>query len=132
MEYGHDEQQVHASTTQVPTTESCILAHHVAADRSVLYRDDWIGVGNVGIDGVDRRRDGSRDARDVAKSKSIGHRCTQIYTDRPFTKRLGLVHDLTRAAVSFVPVLDPVWRNLDDLLGYGKEKDTTLFWKSGS
>jgi len=28
-------------------------------------------------------------------------------------------------------VLDPVWRNPGDLLGYGKEKDTTPFWKSG-
>ena len=55
--------------------------------------------------------------------------CTVCIRACPFTKRPGFVHDLTRAAISFVPALDPVWRNLDDLLGYGKEKDTTLFWK---
>ncbi|MDD1750561.1 MAG: reductive dehalogenase, partial [Methanothrix sp.] len=55
--------------------------------------------------------------------------CTICIRACPFTKRPGFVHDLTRAAISFVPALDPVWRNLDDLMGYGIEKDTTLFWK---
>jgi reductive dehalogenase len=55
--------------------------------------------------------------------------CTICIRACPFTKRPGFVHDLTRAAISFVPALNPVWRSLDNWMGYGKEKDTSLFWK---
>jgi reductive dehalogenase len=55
--------------------------------------------------------------------------CTICIRACPFTKRPGLVHDLTRTAISFAPRLNPIWRRLDDLLGYGHETDTSLFWK---
>lgn len=54
--------------------------------------------------------------------------CTVCIRVCPFTKRPNRVHDLVRAAISYVPALNPTWRNLDDLLGYGREKDTARFW----
>lgn len=57
-----------------------------------------------------------------------GDNCTICIRSCPFTKKPGGVHDLTRAVISFAPVLNPVWRNLDDLLGYGKQQDTDRFW----
>lgn len=55
--------------------------------------------------------------------------CTVCIRACPFTKHPGWIHDLTRSAISTVPAFDPLWRKLDDLLGYGKERDTTKFWR---
>ncbi|MGE5261914.1 MAG: reductive dehalogenase [Acidobacteriota bacterium] len=57
--------------------------------------------------------------------------CTVCIRVCPFTKPPGWIHDVTRAAISTVPALDPLWRRLDDLLGYGNEKDTAEFWNGG-
>ena len=57
--------------------------------------------------------------------------CTICIRSCPFTKSPGRVHDLTRMAISNLPALDPLWRQLDDLLGYGTERDATRLWKEG-
>jgi len=46
----------------------------------------------------------------------------------PFSKSSRRVHDLTRLFISRAPVLDPVWVKLDDLLGYGRQRDAAQFW----
>ncbi|MCK4901027.1 MAG: reductive dehalogenase [Anaerolineales bacterium] len=57
-----------------------------------------------------------------------GTNCTSCIRSCPFTKHPGLVHDLTRTFISNAPALNPLWRNLDDVFGYGKQADGTDFW----
>jgi reductive dehalogenase len=57
-----------------------------------------------------------------------GTNCTACIRSCPFTKHPGLVHDLTRTFISNAPALNPLWRNLDDMLGYGKQADGSDFW----
>ena len=38
------------------------------------------------------------------------------------------VHELARTFISSMPALNPVFRKLDDWLGYGQEEDGTKFW----
>ena len=58
-----------------------------------------------------------------------GNNCTACIRSCPFTKNSGLAHELVRIAISNAPVLNPLWRELDDVFGYGKEKDATAFWQ---
>jgi epoxyqueuosine reductase len=55
--------------------------------------------------------------------------CTVCLRACPFTKGRGPIHDLVRAAISRVPRLNPVWRRLDDWLGYGRERGAGEFWR---
>lgn len=48
----------------------------------------------------------------------------------PFTTSIAWVHDLTRLFIARVPVLNPLWRRLDEWLGYGKERDASWFWRA--
>jgi reductive dehalogenase len=64
-------------------------------------------------------------------SMGKGDNCTACIRSCPFTKGPGLTHEFVRTAVSNVPVLNPVWRKLDDVFGYGKEEKATAFWESG-
>jgi len=57
-----------------------------------------------------------------------GTNCTSCIRACPFTKHPGLIHDLTRSFVSNLPILNPLWRKLDDALGYGKEANGQQFW----
>jgi hypothetical protein len=57
-----------------------------------------------------------------------GTNCTTCIRSCPFTKQPGFVHDLTRTFISNAPVLNPIWRRLDDAFGYGQEGDATQFW----
>ena len=58
-----------------------------------------------------------------------GDNCTVCVRACPFTKGSGVVHELVRAAISRAPVLNPLWRRLDDALGYGQEIDASAFWQ---
>ncbi len=62
-------------------------------------------------------------------SVGTGTNCTVCIRDCPFSKKPGYIHDVTRAFIAKAPGLNPIWRRLDDLLGYGKEKDTAIFWR---
>lgn len=61
-------------------------------------------------------------------SMGNGNNCTSCVRACPFTKNPGLAHELTRTLISNAAFLNPVWRKLDDLMGYGKEADATGFW----
>lgn len=61
-------------------------------------------------------------------SMGNGTNCTACVRACPFTKPRGWVHDITRTLISNAPVLNPIWRKLDDVMGYGKEEDATHFW----
>jgi epoxyqueuosine reductase len=54
--------------------------------------------------------------------------CTACIRSCPFTKAPGLSHELARTFISNAPILDPVFRRLDDLIGYGKQGDASRFW----
>ncbi len=55
--------------------------------------------------------------------------CTVCLRACPFTKGRGWVHDVVRAAIANAPALNPVWRRLDDWLGYGAERNAAEFWQ---
>jgi len=38
------------------------------------------------------------------------------------------VHEIARTFISNLPASDPLFKRIDDWLGYGKEKDGTRFW----
>ena len=57
-----------------------------------------------------------------------GTNCTICIRSCPFTKQPGLIHDLTQTFISNLPGINPLWRKLDDLFGYGKEGDAAKFW----
>jgi reductive dehalogenase len=57
-----------------------------------------------------------------------GTNCTSCVRACPFTKHPGLIHELTRTFISNIPQLNPLWRNLDDSLGYGVEANGKDFW----
>jgi hypothetical protein len=59
----------------------------------------------------------------------VADNCTVCIRSCPFTKRPGWVHELTRTAISNIPVLDPLWRKMDDILGYGRDQVAARFWK---
>lgn len=58
----------------------------------------------------------------------VAANCTSCVRACPFTKHPGLVHELTRTFISNFPVVDALLKNMDDWLGYGKEKDGSRFW----
>ena len=61
-------------------------------------------------------------------SMGNGTNCTACIRSCPFTKHPGIAHDITRAFISKAPSLNPIWRELDDVFGYGKQEDGTDFW----
>jgi reductive dehalogenase len=54
--------------------------------------------------------------------------CTACIRSCPFTKAPGLSHELVRTFISNAPVFNPFMRQMDDLFGYGKQKDASVFW----
>lgn len=58
-----------------------------------------------------------------------GTNCTSCVRACPFTKRPGLLHEFTRTVIANIPALNPLWRTLDDSLGYGKVGDAAEFWE---
>jgi len=54
--------------------------------------------------------------------------CTACIRSCPFTKAPGLSHELVRTIISNAPVFNPLMRRMDDLFGYGKQKDASQFW----
>jgi reductive dehalogenase len=58
----------------------------------------------------------------------LGDNCTICIRACPFSKGPGWIHDLARTMIARVPPLNPLWRSLDDLLGYGKQRDVAHFW----
>lgn len=63
-------------------------------------------------------------------STGNGTNCTSCIRSCPFTKRPGLIHEVARAFVSNAPILDPLFRKLDDLFGYGDETTAEGFWQN--
>jgi reductive dehalogenase len=61
-------------------------------------------------------------------SLGVAANCTSCIRACPFTKHPGLIHELARTFISNIPVIDPLLKNMDDWLGYGKEKDGSRFW----
>jgi reductive dehalogenase len=57
--------------------------------------------------------------------------CTVCIRVCPFTKGPSPMHDLTRLFISHVPALNRLWVRLDDLLGYGKQREADQFWSAG-
>ena len=57
--------------------------------------------------------------------------CTICIRVCPFTKSPTVFHDLTRVFISRMPALNALWVHLDNLLGYGRQKDAQLFWRAG-
>jgi hypothetical protein len=45
-----------------------------------------------------------------------------------FNKEPGWLHDLVRVFVKNAPWLNPLFVQLDDVLGYGKQLDPTTIW----
>lgn len=62
-------------------------------------------------------------------STGKGDNCTVCVRSCPFTKGPGLAHELVKASISNAPRLNSVWRRLDDALGYGGERDASVFWE---
>jgi ferredoxin len=58
-----------------------------------------------------------------------GDNCTVCIRACPFTRGPGTAQELVRTAISRVPGLNPLWRRLDDALGYGQEIDASTFWQ---
>ena len=58
-----------------------------------------------------------------------GDNCTVCVRACPFTKGSGAIHELVRTAISRAPVLNLLWRRLDDAFGYGQEVDASAFWQ---
>lgn len=56
--------------------------------------------------------------------------CSNCIRSCPFTKPLGRVHDVTRFFIRNLRFLNRFWVKLDDIMGYGKCKDSEMFWKS--
>ena len=54
--------------------------------------------------------------------------CTACIRSCPFTKAPGLSHELVRTFISNAPIFNPLMRRMDDLFGYGKQKDASQFW----
>jgi reductive dehalogenase len=55
--------------------------------------------------------------------------CTTCIRVCPFTKGTSWTHDLVRIVISRLPVLNPFWIRMDDVLGYGVEQDPEQFWR---
>ena len=49
----------------------------------------------------------------------------------PFNKPVGKLHDTSRWFIQRFPILNPLFVQVDDLLGYGKQKDSEHFWDLG-
>ncbi len=62
-------------------------------------------------------------------SAGNGTNCTSCIRSCPFTKHPGLVHELARTFVAKTPGLNPLFRKMDDWLGYGVEADGREFWR---
>jgi reductive dehalogenase len=59
-----------------------------------------------------------------------GTGCSQCIVACPFNKSQGWIHDVTRSMINMRSgLLDKLFLKLDDAFGYGKPKDTELFWE---
>ncbi|MFX0062669.1 MAG: reductive dehalogenase [Candidatus Hermodarchaeota archaeon] len=56
--------------------------------------------------------------------------CSNCIRACPFTKPPGIGHDFARFFVKYMPFLNRFWVWLDDIMGYGKNKDPEKFWQS--
>jgi reductive dehalogenase len=54
--------------------------------------------------------------------------CTICIRACPFTKAPGLGHELVRTFISNAPIFNSFMRKMDDVLGYGKQKDPSKYW----
>ena len=61
-------------------------------------------------------------------SLGVAANCTACIRSCPFTKHPGLVHEVARTFISNFPVMDPLFKKVDDWMGYGYEKDGSRFW----
>jgi reductive dehalogenase len=57
-----------------------------------------------------------------------GTNCTICIRSCPYTKNTGVFHEVVKLFISRMSVLNPIIRKIDDILGYGKEKDPGGFW----
>ncbi|PWI46839.1 hypothetical protein CEE45_14715 [Candidatus Heimdallarchaeota archaeon B3_Heim] len=61
--------------------------------------------------------------------------CSNCMRVCPFTKPPGLAHDVARFFIKYLPILDPLWLRLDNLMAlfpwwrYGKKDNADKFWK---
>ncbi|MFX0091658.1 MAG: reductive dehalogenase [Candidatus Hodarchaeota archaeon] len=55
--------------------------------------------------------------------------CSNCIRACPFTKAPGIAHDLARFFINHFRFLSRFWVWLDDLMGYGKNKDPAKFWR---
>lgn len=63
------------------------------------------------------------------RAKSFATNCAVCIRACPFTKGSQWIHNIPRIAISRFPALNPIWRNLDDRLGYGTQVDAGRFWR---
>ena len=61
-------------------------------------------------------------------SLGVAANCTACIRSCPFTKHPGLVHEVARTFISNFPAMNPLFRKVDDWMGYGYEKDGSRFW----
>jgi epoxyqueuosine reductase len=62
--------------------------------------------------------------------RQITNNCTTCFSVCPFAKKdKALVHALVKAAIAGTPAFDAAFRNMDDMLGYGKPTDPESWWK---
>ncbi len=61
-------------------------------------------------------------------SLGVAANCTACIRSCPFTKHPGLVHELARTFISNFSAVNPLFKTIDDWLGYGYEKDGSRFW----
>ncbi|MFC2043544.1 reductive dehalogenase, partial [Chloroflexota bacterium] len=58
-----------------------------------------------------------------------GTNCTVCLRTCPFSKSPGINHDLARFLISYTPVLNPLLVKLDNLMGYGEQRQVERFWE---
>lgn len=55
--------------------------------------------------------------------------CGICFRECAFNKKAGLLHDVVKWFIRNVPVLNPMWVFADDLMGYGKQLPSEMFWQ---
>ena len=58
-----------------------------------------------------------------------GGECSNCISSCPFTKHSHWTHDLVRFIIKHFPFMNKFMVKMDDLLGYGKQRDSAKFWK---
>ncbi len=57
-----------------------------------------------------------------------GGDCSNCITSCPFTKSTHWSHKIVRFFIKHFPIFNKIWVKLDDIFGYGKQKDPKEFW----